>query len=271
MRTLRTNWRCLLLVSLSICSEIAAGEQPIGKSKAFRADERIDVLVPTTAALATPVEIPLQVEAPGLVNVSVEQVETMRYGVHRSVEGSVMSLLIQYHGGAAYVTVVPRRLGILKLNFFCGYSDCGFAVKHGSVQVGPPHQPAARIIVAQAGDAAQSTPRILLGLSGFGSQNSLNVYAVFNGIDSPLSIDASYARFRVISADAILSVEVDEQTGGLRPVHIGETLVETSFAGRKVLTCVAVEGKMDGGQAYPHANCQKLLTAGGGLGQSVEQ
>ncbi len=271
MRFPRLTCRRLLLVSLSICEAIAAGGQPIGKPKVFRADERIDVLVPTRAVLATPVEISLRVKAPGLSSVTAEQIETTRYGLQVRVEGGIASLPIQHHGGEAYVTVVPRHLGTLKLNFVLGFSDGGFAVKRGSLQVGPPSQAPSRLLVAQAGESAQSTPRILLGLTGPGSENFLNIYAFFSGVNSPLPIEAPYASFRVTSADTTAAVNVDEQTGMLRPVHIGETLVETSFAGLKVLTCVVVEQKKDGIHTYPHANCQKLLTQGEVLGQSMAQ
>jgi pimeloyl-ACP methyl ester carboxylesterase len=243
----------------------------IATGKSFRSDERIDVLMPATAALATPVEIPLQIKVPGLVSVSISQSETDRFGVRRAIKESVMSLPIKNHSGAPYVTLVPLRLGRVMLKLYCGYSDGGFAIKEGTLQVGPPSQAPARVIVAKAGSSSQGTPRILLGLTGPGSENSLNIYAVFAGVESPLSVEASYAKFKVMPGDTLPAVSVDEQTGNIHPVHIGEALVETSFAGRKVLTCIAVEKEVDGVHTYPNANCQKLLSPGEVLGQSVEQ
>jgi hypothetical protein len=235
--------------------------------KIFDASNRLDVLTSDQPlALAEPSQIPLRILTTGLDSLFLSQSQYFGYSPD-FVYGSQQTEQIHYYpNGNPYITVVPMRLGKVELDVIGRFSDGGICKKKVALNIVPSQKSPNRLMVGHIGTQPdRNALRVLMAMSGDRSRDWLNVYAVYDGIATPVSINADFATFKINSGNQTDPIQLD-QTGRLTPIHTGEALIETSFGGRTNLTCVVVEETIIPDRSYFNKNCKQLLSMGEKLG-----
>jgi hypothetical protein len=231
----------------------------------FRANDRVEILSPPgDLRLAEEAEIPLAIHAKGLVSVNTGQ---SRYHNGTSSDapgifGSGVTLPILHHeDGSAYIKVTPMGLGTIQLDIGGRFSDGGYFDKTIELQVGVPEHKPIKLVVGQGGMPNSPSPVIFLQIGPH--RNSVNVNALYGNVKELIEIPASFAKFTVRSHDDPPAIHLDESTGIITPIHVGQALVITRFAGLKHLSCVIVTQNVFDG--YVHPPCKNLLASGEAL------
>jgi hypothetical protein len=230
--------------------------QPL--SRTFPAGDRVDILpAPGDIRLAEEAELPLAIRAKGLVKVSSAQARYVgENSFNPGIFGSDKTLPVLYHpDGTAYIKVTPMGLGQVQLSIFGRFPDGGYFMKRTKLQVGVPEHKPIKLVVGQGGMPNSPSPVIFLQIGPH--RNSVNVNALYGNVKELIEIPASFAKFTIRSHDDPPAIHLDESTGIITPIHVGQALVVTSFAGLKHLSCVIVTQNVFDG--YVHPPCKNLL------------
>lgn len=232
--------------------------------KGFNASDRIEVVPPNQpVALAEEVEIPLRIHTRGLTCLDSQQHER-RFGSWSNEESQ-----IRYHSdGSAYVTIVPLRLGQVELHLVGMYPDYGIVLKQITLDVQP-----TRPAWLTVGSIMPTTERgitpttVVLALAPkpgeYGSYAPLAVFAKYDGVPEWIEINPPFVTFRIINWDGKAPpIHLDSERQWITPLSLGQALLETTYGGRRVLTCVDVEEKLTPGRSYFEKNCKQLLAPG---------
>jgi hypothetical protein len=227
-------------------------------------NDLVDVTVPTyKLILAQENEILLSIHAPGLTSVwsFQEHYDRQNRDFHSEVRGSEIQLPIKYHAdGSAYVTIIPMRLGKMDLSLDGRFPDGSIFGKRIMLDIDPPKREPQELIVGQP---TFDGGKISLFLHRQPGRKWLAVSAIYDNLANEITIDPSYASFKVRTKHKTSPVSVDESTGQLIPLHVGHALIETSFGGKSSLTCVTVEELFDlNSPNYDHSYCEELLLPG---------
>jgi hypothetical protein len=223
-------------------------------------NDRVEILTPhSPLLLAEPADIPLLIHFPGLNLVATSQQQRM-WGT-LLVHGSEQQLPVQYGPrGEAHVRITPLRLGKVELELAGVFPDGGTMLKRTTLNVEPAARRPRSLTIGDSTSPLHDNPRILMSLQR--PLNSLNISVTYDNIPVRIQIDPSFAKFRMIPDGENAPVQLDRKTGSLTALHPGEALIETSFAGRRTLTCVDVEEIARTGSSYSQKQCQRLLAPG---------
>lgn len=85
------------------------------------------------------------------------------------------------------------------------------------------------------------------------------LHAIYDGVKQPIPIDPSAVAYRLRTNGESSPVELDRSTGLLTPIHLGDAIIETRFAGLETLTCIVVDEKMSVDYL---SMCKELLKPG---------
>jgi hypothetical protein len=158
--------------------------------------------------------------------------------------------------GAASVYVAPRRLGKVQLMLFISFEDGGFERKKIDLQVGQSAGPPEELVVRSRSDY-RGTPVLYMDLSE--AYRKMNIFpaAIYKDVKSPIPLSAPDVIFKWINPTG--AAEIDPATGIITAQYVGQALLETSFGGVSVLTCIDVMENVGGGR---RSRCEELLPPG---------
>jgi hypothetical protein len=172
--------------------------------------------------------------------------------------GKETSLTLMHRpNGTAYVNVVPTRSGRLQLALFTMFTDGGIDSQEIDVQVVFPKCSPSRLVVnLGVGDDARNEGTVYVELKQT-DRVALYAGAVYDVGSRPVPIPAENIAFRVETAPGETPpIEINPATGKLRALHLGEALVDATFAGVTRQTCVVVRQAREGGAS---SGCERLL------------
>jgi hypothetical protein len=219
--------------------------------------------------LAEPNPISLNSNGPKVTSVIAGWGYYVRGGVMHPVNVNDDILPVSYDSrGGASVNVTPRRLGKVQLTLFVTFEDGGFERKKIDLQVGPSERPPEKLVITPGGgDTSMNHPVISLDLSDAHRTRYLNPSAIFKNVTSPVRLLPLEVTFRFISplgTDAGIgtAAEIDPSTGILTARYVGQALLETTFEGVSVLTCIDVMKNVGGGRS---SRCEEILPPGRSL------
>jgi hypothetical protein len=161
--------------------------------------------------------------------------------------------------GGAFVTATPLKLGKAQLSLFVGFADGGFERKTIDVQVVQPERPPERLVIATGGVYGREMPVLSLDLSDRYKTVDVDPAAIYKNVASPVPLNASDVTFKWINSPNPTAAEIDPKTGIVTARSIGQVLLETSFGGVSVLTCIDVMNNVLMG---PSSSCKELLPPG---------
>lgn len=161
--------------------------------------------------------------------------------------------------GGAYVRVTPLKLGKLQLTLFVSFEDGGTERKTIDLQVGPSERPPERLVITPGGgDNRRNHPVISLDLSDAHRKIDIFPAAIYKNVIPPVRLKASDVTFKLINSPGA-AAEIDPSTGIVTAQHVGQALLETSFAGVSTLTCIDVMNDVRVGRG---SRCEELLPPG---------
>ncbi len=241
----------------------------------FSAPGRLDVVPPThNLTLAEENEVFLQVHAPGLTAVEAKQVQygpndlQSRRMPHSPRGGWAILPVTNHANGSASIKVTPLALGQLVLQIVGRFADGGDTKAEVVLNVQPPERTPDKLIVGDWA-APSSTARFVSAfMNPKGVNYGLTVGAVYENVTDQVDIDPSFASFEVRTANDTPIIELDKSTGRIKPLRVGEALVETNFGGWTNLTCVVVKDHFDSRNLL---NCKSLLQPGERLGMPIRR
>ncbi|HEY1213362.1 MAG TPA: hypothetical protein VGE93_06985 [Bryobacteraceae bacterium] len=256
-------WCC----GLCLCGQIASTKRP----PLFSAPGRLDMAAPShDFKLAEESEITLRPHAPGLTAVVTQQIQYQRDdGVSRQrpnfPEGGAATIPVTYHpDGSTSIKIVPRLLGHIVLRIFAIFPDGGTTNSEITLNIRPSDQSPEQLIV---GDF----PLIRTFLDPKAPIRSLTVRAIYKNLKEEVTINPSFASFHVRNPNNSAPViSMDAAKGLIKPLRIGDALVETSFGGWTNLTCITVKDHYDPNLRDPFA-CKSLLRPGEKIGMSIRK
>jgi hypothetical protein len=241
------------------------------------AQGRLDILAPSQKLkLAEENEVALQIHAPGLTKVETNQVQYRPWetGPHKTphfAQGGWAMVPVLYHAdGSAYVNVIPRLLGQVVLKVVARFPDGGETQTEAVLTVGPPERSPDKLIVGSGGAPTMNARRMSIFLRPENRIYFLAVGAFYGNVKEQVQIDPAFASFEVRTANGTSIIELDKSLGSIKPLQLGETLVETSFGGWSNLTCVVVENDFDP-NVRNFLDCKSLLLPGERLGVPIRR
>jgi hypothetical protein len=249
-----------------------AQSYPESQVRQFLAEGRVEVLAPAQPLkLAEENEIALRIHAPGLTRVSIEQADITYVPRDRAVfDNSAYALLPVLHrdDGSTYIKVTPRFLGQLILRLKAFFPDGGLTKTESIFTVEPPERAPTKLVVGLNG-SMRNLRKMWVYLKPDTDKYALTVGAFYEGVKDQVPIDASYVSFKIRTKEEASIIELDKY-GSIKPLQLGEAVVETTFGGWTNLTCVLVENEYHP-QVGPTSNCQALLLPGEKLATPTRQ
>jgi hypothetical protein len=163
--------------------------------------------------------------------------------------------------GSTYVSVVPNRLGHLKMNLEVQFTDGGAESTMIEADVVLPAQDPAKFLVARGGTGTSRTSGTLYMDLSETRESRLAPLVAYDETTRPVPIPAKYVRFSVIAPATVNApIVVDQSTGQILSLHLGHALVEASFRGLSVLVCVDVKTLASDGSES--SDCGELVPPG---------
>ena len=249
-----------------------AQSYPESQVRQFLAEGRVEVLAPAQPLkLAEENEIALRIHAPGLTRVSIEQADITYVPRDRAVfDNSAYALLPVLHrdDGSTYIKVTPRFLGQLILRLKAFFPDGGFTKTDTIVTVEPPERAPTKLVVGLNG-SMRNLRKMWVYLKPDTDKYALTVGAFYEGVKDQVPIDGSYVSFKIRTKEEASIIELDKY-GSIKPLQLGEAVVETTFGGWTNLTCVLVESGRNPDEG-PTPTCESLLLPGEKLATPTRQ
>lgn len=177
-----------------------------------------------------------------------------------SAQEQVKLLPVTYHSdGSAYISVTPLKLGKVQLTLLVSFPDGGVERDTIDVEVGQSTRPPEKLVIAlPGGDNRRDTPVISMDLSERNRTEHVFPFAIYRTLHDPVSLNASDVSFKMLSPPTG-AADIDPSTGIITARHVGQALLETSFAGVATLTCIDVMKDARVGRA---SRCEELLPPG---------
>jgi hypothetical protein len=210
-------------------------------------------------------EVSLEIHAPGLSKLEIRQVQyfpgaTGKFRTPHFPEGGWAILPVLHHSdGSAYVRVIPRVLGQVVLRITARFPDGGETNTEATITVGPPDNPPDKVIVGLFGAEDRSIPMRELYLKPYPGTFVPAIQAVYGG--ERFEINPAFVSFEIRSANDASIIKMDKSTGLIAPLQKGEALLETTFQGWSILTCILVEDEWTPGEST-RPRCESLLLPG---------
>ena len=204
-------------------TKAAAPSNPPSSSE-VKVVNRIKVMMPSVVKLATPVEIPIQVQSPDLLDeLYIRQMNEAEQLKINRVSGSTV-----------YVTITPLAYapGQTRFTFTALFSDGGISLQEVGSDVRLPDMPPRNF----RGDANFSSIR--LSLEDLSNVYVLHPIAQFTNL-SDVDIDVGqWSTYKVTSGSSVVQVLPN---GNIKALQIGEATVEVQFGSAKDYISVEVK------------------------------
>ena len=228
--------------------------------RTFQADERVTITGPDRPLLLGQCsEISLKLATKGLVSINVEQ--DIGDDPFDTIFGGIANVpVLQHENGDYYIEVIPLRLGRSRLSLFGRFPDGGIFSKRLSILTEPPSQVPKKLIVGSGTSPDRSTPKLRMHLDPPNTA-FLVPDATYEGLTQILRIDAHFAQFSIRASRNKPILRIDPATGRITPLAAGDAIVDTSYGGRTVPTCVVVTPS-PADSAKDHSFCSELLRPG---------
>jgi hypothetical protein len=218
------------------------------------------VQIPTVTQplkLAEPNQISIQTGGQKVTSVLAGWLYYVRNIPSPSGEDDIVLPVSYGSNGVASVSVTPMKLGKVQLMLFVYFADGGFERKTIDVQVVQPERQPERLVIASGGTYGTNRPVIYLDLSDEHRRRDVDPAAIYKNVTSPVPLNPSDVTFKWINSTG--AAEIDPSTGIITARNVGQALLETSFRGVSVLTCIDV---MNNVQVGPRSRCEELLPPG---------
>jgi hypothetical protein len=178
-------------------------------------------------------------------------------------EDDAKELTVMYHeDGSAYVKIVPEKLGKLQIAMAVYFEDGGGDVARvdGEV-VYPDRKPEKAYVTTEQRGDFQISGTIYLDLSERSKMERLLPRALYKGAAHPVPIPLADVGFKLTTTkESDPPISIDNSTGIITALHIGHALIQTTFQGFSVLTCVDVMKNASDGS--DRTVCPELVPAG---------
>lgn len=166
--------------------------------------------------------------------------------------------------GNAYINITPTRLGRMHADITVSFADGLVDLTHFDADVVlPERQPEKLVVAIMSGDEEPNEvfPMISLVLPNqLDRIGALYPWVYYSGDPDPVPIPAEDVQFRLIyGTDNGPSISFDKATGQFKAVHLGHTMVVTTFQGLTAMTCVEVKRPTD---PYDLTLCRELVPPG---------
>ncbi len=231
----------------------------------FLADERVDVLTPSQA---------LHIGSYNPVTFDLHTPDVARVECH-SLSGDPCSAwqgqwsheglpLQQNSDGSATVNIFPMGFGKQQFIFFILFEDGGVALKKIDTEVDAGSIKPTAIGSWCSREAPEANAPVELhppqnGREVFPGTASIVPFACYQGVRLAVPLPPKAVQYRLLSEEARPSIDLDTSTGKVTALHVGQVLVQQSFAGLKWSTCVVVEL-----QGEPDvSNCRRMRAQAG--------
>ena len=224
------------------------------------ADDRVVIAAPNRPLLLGQCsEISLQLTTKGLVSINVKQ--DIEDDPFDRIFGGIANVpVLQHENGDYYIEVIPLRLGRSRLSLFGRFPDGGIFSKRLSILTEPPVQVPKKLVVGTGTSPDRSTPKLRMHLDPPNTA-FLVPDATYEGLNQILRIDAHFAQFSIRASRDKPILRIDPATGRITPLAAGDAIVDTSYGGRTVPTCVVVTPS-PADSAKDHSFCSELLRPG---------
>ena len=239
------------------------GSQEPGRAPIRLANNRVDFVIPgNTVELGKPTKVRLIIHVPGLKRLHIIQSRVAEGGRREPIRaGDAEADVLADTGEGASVSVVPMGIGRLELLFFGKYPDGAAVIERMQVEVVPPTVRPKRLVVGEASNPQKMRQVIFVFLRGSLTKEELGVSAMYDSLPVLVQLDPAMVMFRVYNDAAGPSIDFDPRTAVITPRKIGETLIETTFRGLTVRTCVVVR-ENEGVGSYAGPFCRGFPFAG---------
>lgn len=170
---------------------------------------------------------------------------------------------VMYHSdGSAYVSIVPEKLGKLQIAMTVYFEDGGADVARVDAEVVYPDQKPEKFLVAtMVTGHTRNSGTIYLDLSESSKHEGLEPIAFYKDAGHPVPIPPTDVSFKLITAtESDPPISIDESTGIITALHTGHALIQTTFEGFTVLTCVDIMNNASDGS--DRTVCPELVPAG---------
>ena len=231
----------------------------------FLADERVDVLTPSQA---------LRIGSYNPVTFDLHALSVARIECH-SLSGDPCSAwqgqwsheglpLQQNSDGSATVNIFPMGFGKQQFTFFILFEDGGVALKKIDTEVDAGSIKPTAIGSWCSREAPEANAPVELhppqnGREVFPGTASIVPFACYQGVRLAVPLPPKAVQYRLLSEEARPAIDLDDSTGKVTALHMGQVLVQQSFAGLKWNTCVVVEL-----QGEPDvSNCRRMRAQSG--------
>ncbi len=236
---------------------VASLPQPLkaGGQRLFNAADRVRLTAPRTLLLAQKNDLPLKIVGGNLDTIFVfqKQEKAEDATIKESIPDGDASLpVLRRENGEAYIQLTPLRLGKVIFDLHGTFKDGGMWNQRIALQVEPPAE-APLAFYANRGEVNQ----MLDETNGF----ILIPLANYPGLQHSVRIDHHFVSFNVRTAGNRRVIEINPATGQVKPVAVGDALIQTSYAGASTLTCVMVHNK-NSVTFEQKSHCRDLLREG---------
>jgi len=237
---------CALLLMTGSCALLSGQSSPATQSYRVKgsATGRVFATAPSNPLiLEEPNRIPLTLSNDKIHDIRVELTYDGPNGTlvsppHSSMQGQLLSGA----DGNEYINITPNRLGKLHAYITVFFDDGLVDDAHFDADVVMPERRPDKLFITGIGDPDFPLLYVHLALSDPMSRHGmLYPNVLYKGDLDPVPIPAEDVKFRLIyGTDNGPSISLDTSTGQVKAIHLGHTMVVTTFQGFSVLTCVNV-------------------------------
>jgi hypothetical protein len=214
---------------------------PVDPAKFFIADGRIGIDVSSPLKAGEVNELTLVLHGPPIDCVSIQETGFMGTPVS---DNSHTVRIRRSSSGSQYVLFTPTQLGKVGVRIMGWFSDGGLARFESTVDSQPSDREPALLMMQVGGGPGQDIDMWRLDLSGPEWKSADRWFRLWSSayyLDSklPAVIDPSYLHFSVKQPQGDPVIELKDD-GSMRPLRIGDALLETTFGSTKRETCIQV-------------------------------
>ncbi|MBB5061653.1 hypothetical protein HDF16_006389 [Granulicella aggregans] len=193
------------------------------------------------AELLKPFDLRLNVADGLLKTIFIKQISLGNRAIDRElVRGSVAALPVLYkEDKEPYIRLAPLALGRIELALSGVFEDAAMFSKKLTIDVEPSNDTPVNIAVGNSAVPRGNVLRVHLSVD-HPIGDSLVVTAAYPGVDDRVKIDSHFVKFLMRTEGDNQVVALDESTSTVKPTHAGHALIESSYGGVTVSTCVIV-------------------------------
>lgn len=217
-----------------------------------------------------PLDQPLKLEAPNEIPILLHGYKvhdasatlTFHDDQNRVTSQNFSEVVVSYRpDDSAYVTVIPERVGKMRLLISVDFEDRNSETHEVETEVTFPARKPDTIYVSRAGSGDGISETIKLDPTERSRHARLVPMALYGKSAHAVPIPARDVHFNLISATASEPpISIDQSTGTITALRIGHALVLTTFEGLSTLTCINVLQTV--GDGSDRTECRELVPRG---------